>query len=102
MSTLRREALTTLYNRVNESYFAGRCRARVTFAKLGHSTMGLHSPRLIEVNEVLHDAPDYVIECVLYHEMLHEMGHDHGPEMAERESRYPRYKEALEWIAQHW
>jgi len=112
---------------LNERYFEGRVAADVTWGKSNAgaasscrrkrtSTLQLGSysyeDRLIRVHRVLDDpeVPRYVVEAVVYHEMLHaDMPPEvvngrrqfHTPEFRRRERLYRNLGRAERWIGEH-
>lgn len=55
--------------------------------------------RTIRIAKRLATAPDYVIEVVLLHELIHLLHHDHNKEFYELVKRHPRYVEAEAFLA---
>jgi predicted metal-dependent hydrolase len=56
----------------------------------------------ISVNWKLMIAPEFVIDSVIMHELVHLQHHNHGKEFwAELRRLFPRTDEAEEWLAQH-
>jgi predicted metal-dependent hydrolase len=108
--------LEKIFNRLNELYFDGQLEKpllswsnRKSFRKLGH-----YDPhrRIIVISKTLDDAfvPEYVIEFLLYHEMLH-IKHPsidtnsrtifHTPEFRSDERKFPYFAEAMNWLEKH-
>ncbi len=110
--------LQQLYAKVNQDYFGGKLKLAITWfgntnkrhrSKL---TFGLyHSQlKLIKVHRMLDrkDVPPYLIEFIIYHEMLHfvspsyydsrGMHHIHSKEFKALEKLYRHYGEAQQWI----
>ena len=50
--------------------------------------------RTIRITARLQDAPQYVIDAVLVHELAHLLHADHGPEFHELANRFPRQRDA--------
>lgn len=118
-----REVLADL----NERYFEGRLSVAITWGKSstggasscrrrGTSTLQLGSysyeDRLIRIHRVLDDpeVPRYVVEAVVYHELLHAdmppevvngRRHFHTPEFRRRERIYRNLGRAERWIGEH-
>jgi hypothetical protein len=113
--------LIALYQRLNEQYFDGRIEAQITWSrsarKLRRSTIRMgtysHDLRLIRIHPALDQefVPDFFVEFVVFHEMLHQVHHRtdsgcerravHTPEFRSDERRYRRYREARSWEQQH-
>jgi hypothetical protein len=113
--------LQVVFDRLNALYFAGSIRARITWGprtrrrrkrdtiKLGSYTF---EDELIRIHPVLDaaDVPDFFVEWIVYHEMLHEV-HDmplvdgrrvyHTPEFRRAEAEFERYAEAILWERTH-
>jgi hypothetical protein len=101
--------LETVFARVNERFFRGlmpRPRlvwsAVLTARKFGHYDY-VHDTLLISATVDRADVPEFVIDFLMYHELLHkEMGVDrsggrayaHTPEFRAAERRFPQYHEA--------
>lgn len=117
-----REVLADL----NERYFEGRLPVAITWGKSNTGTSSCRSrrtstlqlgsysyeDRLIRVHRVLDDpeVPRYVIEAVVYHELLHAdmppevvngRRHFHTPEFRRRERLYRNLTRAERWIGEH-
>jgi hypothetical protein len=105
--------LVTSFDRLNDSYFSGRLErpllswsARKTRRVLGHHD---HVHRTIVISRTLDSAriPRFVLDYVLYHEMLH-IKHPrrvvagrsvyHSRSFREDERRFERFDEALKWL----
>jgi hypothetical protein len=101
--------LDEIFTRVNAEYFDGRLsRPRLTWNEtLTHRKLGhYHFPTDTVLISITLDAPDvpaYVVEFVMYHELLHkELGftvvkgrrYAHTSEFREAERRFARYEEA--------
>ncbi len=109
--------LDGVFARLNREFFAGALCVPLGWgrgsgrARRGGLTFGSYDPvlRLIRIHPVLdrEQVPDYFVESVVYHEMLHHhlggvadragrtVYHTRAFRAAER--RYPRYQEALAW-----
>lgn len=105
--------LVESFDRLNDRYFSGRLErpllswsARITRRVLGHHD---HVHRTIVISRALDSSriPLFVLEYVLYHEMLH-VKHPrrvvsgrtvyHGRSFREDERRFERFEEALKWL----
>jgi hypothetical protein len=109
--------LQQVFDRLNARFFSGALRVPLTWgrgsgrARRGGLTFGSYDPvlALIRIHPVLdrRDVPQYFLESVVYHEMLH---HHLGgiPDRAgrtvyhsrifrEAEARYPWHRQALAW-----
>ncbi|MFI5379366.1 MAG: hypothetical protein ACHRHE_08715 [Tepidisphaerales bacterium] len=102
-------SLETVFARVNERFFRGlmpRPRlvwsAVITARKFGHYDI-VQDTLLISATVDRADVPEFVIDFLMYHELLHkEMGVDrsggrayaHTPEFRAAERRFPQYQEA--------
>ncbi len=113
--------LQTLYNKINNRYFGGELDLKITwFGQRGAKvrtkcTLGLYHDmvKLVKINRLLDTAkvPEYVIEYVIYHEMVHavcpaykdEKGRNciHTKEFKERERNFLEFEEAREWLNVH-
>lgn len=111
--------LQQIYNRINKEYFQGSVKLLITWfgkhAQKNRSriTFGLyHEPlKLIKIHRILDDylIPLYVVEYVIYHEMVHHVcpayvdsngTHKiHNEAFRERELEFRHYQAAREWIA---
>ena len=110
--------LQTLYNRANKRYFAGELDLVITwFGEHGakaHAkcTLGLYydQVKLVKIHRLLDnpEVPPYVIEYVIYHEMVHavcpayvdEKGRNciHSKEFKELERYFLAFEEARAWL----
>ncbi len=109
--------LQSIFDELNDSYFEGSVRARVTWGRApakkrrrSSIRLGTYSSdeSLIRIHPAL-DAdwvPDYVVSMVMYHEMLHAVippimrgSHKvfHTPEFRRRERAHPDYAKASLW-----
>lgn len=114
--------LKQIYDRLNEEYFDGKLKLHITWyewpsrrKKRSRITFGLfHDPlKLVKINRMLDSKrfPEYFVEYVIYHEMLHyvcpayvdERGikHIHSKEFKEREKEYRYFKSAQKWLKDH-
>jgi hypothetical protein len=109
--------LQELFDALNELYFDGAIKARITWGPRGRRRRARDSIQLgsytmedglIRIHPVLDakDVPRYFVEWIIYHEMLHEV-HEmpmidgrrvyHTPEFRLAEARFERYAEAVLW-----
>lgn len=109
--------LQELFDQLNELYFDGAIKARITWGQRGKRRRARDSIQLgsytmedglIRIHPVLDakDVPRFFVEWIIYHEMLHEV-HDmpmvdgrrvyHTPEFRVAEARFERYAEAVLW-----
>lgn len=84
-----------------------RCRSKVTFGQY------FDHLKLVKIHRVLDDPffPDFFVDFVIYHEMLHHLVPGyldekgifrvHGPEFKLRESQFEHFEEATEWEKKH-
>lgn len=109
--------LQELFDRLNETYFDGAIKARITWGprtrrrrardsiQLGSYTL---EDGLIRIHPVLDakDVPRYYVEWVIFHEMLHEVFDmplvggrrvHHPPEFLRAEARFEHYQQAVAW-----
>jgi hypothetical protein len=109
--------LLQVFDRMNARFFGGALKVPLTWgkgggrARRGGLTFGSYDPvlALIRIHPVLdrRDVPDYFLESVVYHEMLHHhMGGVpdkagrtvyHSRAFREAEARYPFHAQALGW-----
>lgn len=108
--------LHEIYDSLNKQYFNENVSAVITWGRrrAGHAvrkrTLGSYheETNTIRINPVLDSrrVPRYVIECVVYHEMLHAaIGTEHingqrrvhTKKFKQEEKKYPYYEKALEW-----
>ena len=54
--------------------------------------------RTIRISDGLNGAPDYVLSCVLFHELIHLRVADHSPTFYEYLARYPDLARAEAWL----
>jgi len=113
--------LCSIYKQMNQEYFADELDLQITWYgeanRLFRSRInfGLFSDplKLIKVHRSLDqpDIPDYFVEYVVYHEMLHnvcvpyvEKGGNtviHTSEFKEREKQFKYFHEACRWLKRH-
>ena len=109
--------LKMIYHDLNEKYFNNKLKLQITWfgkSRLRRSsqiTFGLyHEPlKLVKISRILdkRGCPDYFIEYVVYHEMLHEIYrpyrsskgtfHIHTKEFKEEEKKFEHFKKAKAW-----
>ncbi len=111
--------LQLYFDRLNQLFFNGSHPSSITWFK---SRKGARAKRrcflgiyidelfLIKINSLLDDeiVPDYVVESVVYHEMLHAIYPPkvypsgrriiHTPEFKEAETKYPKLLDAENWL----
>ncbi|MCB1119360.1 MAG: M48 family metallopeptidase [Chlamydiia bacterium] len=110
--------LKRLYNKINRLYFNDKLKLHITWYGLNRRrtasriTLGLYCSqrRLVKIHRCLDSPriPQYVLEYVIFHEMLHhacppyvdERGirRIHNPRFKQREKLFPYYEEAILWI----
>jgi hypothetical protein len=105
--------LDLLFDRLNDEYFDGRlARPRLGWSlRDSYRTHGHYDAahQTIAMSRTLDDArtPPYVVEFILYHEMLHAAmpgelrdgrRRHHTPAFRAAEARFPRMKEAVAWL----
>jgi len=113
--------LDELFARLNRKHFKRQCDARITWGRDQQSRkkrngiqLGSYDPELnlIRINRALDHAwvPRYVVENMLYHEMLHWLFRPrqagprrvvHGKAFREAEQAHPNYARTKEWVAQN-
>ncbi len=113
--------LQTIYSDLNKQYFENKLKLHITwFGKTNQKnrsriTFGLyHDPlKLIKINRLLDSPsfPDYVVQYVVYHEMLHCVKPTyfdpkgflriHSKEFKEKEEEFSYYQLAKSWIKEH-
>ena len=114
--------LQEIYRRINTLYFADRLSLRITwfpkprYKKYSSLTFGsyMRHLRLVRINEILDHpkVPEYFIDFVVYHEMLHDDCPPmldrsgrlwiHTPLFKKREKEFSLYKKAKEWEEKHY
>lgn len=108
--------LKKIFDRLNKSFFEGKLTEpilswskRKNYRKLGH-----YNPfqKSIFISCLLDDAkvPTYVLEFLMYHEMLH-IKHPcldrngrlvtHTPEFRKEEKKFPYFEQAIKWLKMH-
>ena len=113
--------LEAIYDDLNDRYFGGAIRARITWGqrcgkprRRNSIKMGSYSveERLIRVHRSLDRAfvPRYFVEWIVYHEMLHQVHQAalvngrrqfHTPAFLADEARYEHYERARAWERAH-
>lgn len=113
--------LQKVYDKVNKEYFDNRLKLFITWfgkpvqRKRARVTFGLYYDplKLIKINRLLDSPsfPDFVVNYVVYHEMLHNVCPSyidengvhriHSKEFKQREQQFRSYKLAQEWIQEH-
>ena len=113
--------LQPMYDALNREYFEGRLNLWITwFGRRGHRsrsrlTLGLYHDalKLIKIHRLLDSAifPQYVVECILFHEMVHHVcpayhdtrgvHHIHSKEFRAEEARYRYHHLAERWLKEH-
>ncbi|MCZ6875581.1 MAG: hypothetical protein O7G88_18990 [bacterium] len=108
--------LEAIYQNLNHRYFDNRVQAYITWARRApqHSRVSIrlgsyHAvDRLIRIHRLLDQAfvPPYMVENVVFHEMLHEhiprqfvngRWRLHSPEFRQAEQRFPYHQQAEQW-----
>lgn len=113
--------LREIYDRINREYFEGRLQLHITWfgrplkRNASRITFGLYYDplKLIKINRILDHVrvPVYLVEYVIYHEMLHyvcptfvdEKGqkHIHSKAFKKKEKEFAHYAMAQNWIKTH-
>jgi hypothetical protein len=113
--------LGVIFNELNETYFGGSQKLHITwFGSIDpkhrtRATLGLYydTLRLIKIHRLLDtkSVPRYVLEFVVYHEMVHAIypsyinekgiSRSHDRAFHEREKQFRDYKKAVSWIRNH-
>lgn len=106
--------LSAAFERVNRDCLDGRCtRPRLRWSRtLAVRQWGQYHPvhDTVVISSALDQAhvPEYVVDYVMYHELLHKVlggrfdgdrHRVHTPDFREAERRFPRYAEAEAWLA---
>jgi len=105
--------LDEVFDRVNDAYFGGDLdrprltwNTRITQVKMGHYDF-IRDTVMISVTLDAPDVPDYVVDYVMYHELLHKkLGHQmvngrhyaHTSAFREAERAFPHYEEAQAFL----
>ncbi|HLL53467.1 MAG TPA: hypothetical protein VK447_07980 [Myxococcaceae bacterium] len=112
--------LRALFDRINDEHFQGNIQARIGWGRMPGKRrrksirLGVydHQTREIRIHPALDrpDVPQYFVEFIVFHEMLHQLfpssGEDgrrvhHPRAFRDREKAFPRYAEALAWEKQN-
>jgi predicted metal-dependent hydrolase len=112
--------LEAIYRELNRTYFANRIQARITWSRrpLKRSRTSIRfgsyhvRDRVIRIHQLLDQSfvPQYVVENVVFHEMLHELIPSqrvkgrwciHPPEFRRHEQRFQYHWEAEQWKRCH-
>ena len=116
---ISKKALLPIFDRLNDQYFGGLVVAGIGWRNLpidqGNIVSGecVFDERLIRINHLLKDreVPDYFLDYVVYHEMVHLVyhpgaaeldGHEdphHNPRFQSIEKRHPFFKQSAEFEA---
>ena len=104
--------LKVLFHKVNNEFFDGQIKADITFGrdsskqrvKVRRLGSFSHRHQLITIHPILDDkrVPEFVVEFIIYHEMLHALqpaDHKrfHDKAFRTREREYPTYAKVMEW-----
>ena len=112
--------LESIYHELNQTYFANRVEARITWsrrppqrARTSIRFGSYHArERLIRIHRLLDQpfVPRYVVENVVFHEMLHQLipcqrvngrWYVHSPEFRRQEQRFQYHRQAEQWKRRH-
>ena len=114
--------LRQLLRDLNKEYYNGSMKVNITWGRISSLARGNYSPQLgsyctvtnlITINPLLdhHTIPQYYIETVIYHEMLHKVlepvvARDgrliyHTPEFKRREKAFPGFPLSQTWEKKH-
>ena len=112
--------LEAIFHDLNRHYLGNRIQARITWSRQPPKRprlsirFGSYQPadRLIRIHRLLdqHFVPRYVLENVVFHEMLHELiprqlingrWRHHPPEFRRAEKRFPYHQQAERWQRQN-
>jgi len=112
--------LAAIYHDLNQRYFVNRVQAHITWSRrpLQRQRLSIRfgsyqeRDRLIRIHRLLDQAfvPRYVVENVVFHEMLHQLiprqyrqgrWHVHPPEFRRQERRFLYHQQAEQWQRQH-
>ena len=113
--------LKQIYEKINRNYFKSSLQLHITWfgdpltKSRSRLSLGLYydSLKLVKIHRLLDNrrVPRYVIEFVVFHEMLHAVcpayiddkgcHRVHGKEFKRKEESFPYYHEAIEWIREH-
>lgn len=119
----RRLDLAEVHARLNQDYFDGRSQAKITWGRRGphgrvrRARLGTFAPKtgVITISRRLDaaDIPRYMVEYVVFHEMVHELlgverreagrrRNLHGKEFAARMQRFPDCEKARDFSKKRW
>ena len=112
--------LEAIYHDLNQRYFVNRVQAQITWSRRPPQRQRTsirfgsyqERDRLIRIHCLLDQAfvPRYVVENVVFHEMLHQLiprqymhgrWYVHPPEFRRQERRFLHYQQAEQWQRQH-
>jgi hypothetical protein len=112
--------LEAIYQELNQTYFANRIQARITWSRQPsrRSRMSIRfgsyhaKDRLIRIHRLLDQSfvPRYVVENVVFHEMLHQLIPRqrvngrwciHPPAFRQHEQRFRYHRQAAQWQCRH-
>jgi predicted metal-dependent hydrolase len=112
--------LETIYQALNQRYLANRIQACITWGRQPPKRPRISirfgsyhaADRLIRIHRLLDQpfVPRYVVEQVVFHEMLHELiprqfingrWRVHPPEFRQAEQRFPYHQQAEQWQQQN-
>ena len=94
------EGLAALAAELGDRYLSGARPASVVWSDRQQKRFGSCSTDTgaIRISTRLRDAPRFVLECVLVHEMAHLSHPDHSAAFHELANRHPRQREATIWL----
>ena len=94
------EGLARLAAEVGDSYLDGLRPASVVWSDRQQKRFGSCSTDsgAIRISSRLREAPRFVLECVLVHEMAHLRHPDHSSAFHELANRHPKQREATTWL----
>ena len=112
--------LGAIYHDLNHNYFVNRVQAHITWSRRPPQRQRTsirfgsyqERDRLIRIHRLLDQSfvPRYVVENVVFHEMLHQLiprqymngrCYVHPPEFRRQERRFPYHQQAEQWQRQH-
>ncbi|MEM1283001.1 MAG: SprT-like domain-containing protein [Chlamydiota bacterium] len=114
--------LQALYDKINEQYFGGQLRLKITWfgkkqrRRKSQVTFGLYqeATKLVKINRMMDSSffPEYFVEFVIYHEMLHHVCRSyydekgkhriHTPEFKKREQEFEHFELANLWMKKNY
>ncbi len=108
--------LQNIFDKINKDFFESKLSTQIIWARSAkakasrYRRLGCYMPRLnlIKINPILDDleVPDYFIEYIVYHEMLHAVcppikgigrRRVHHKKFLEREKLFPSFEQAKAW-----